>query len=112
MTHEGIEPLLEHLWELVEQVRREEAGEPVIECDVEYKYEAPYTIEREGEGYAIEGKKVVRVVRMTDFSNEEAVLHLQQRLKKMGIMKALQRMGAQAGMPIRIGEVELEYHPD
>lgn len=112
MTHDGLEPLLERLWELVEQVRLEEAGEPVIAEEAEYTFEAPFTIERDGEGYAIDGKNVNRAVRMTDFNNEEAVRYLQQRLKKMGIMKALQRMGAREGMTIRIGEVELEYYPD
>ncbi len=112
MTHDGIEPLLEHLWTLVEQVHKQEAGEPVIAEEANYTYEAPYTIEREGEGYVIDGKNVLRAVRMTDFSNEEAVRHLQKRLKKMGIMKTLQRMGAKEGMTIRIGEVELEYYPD
>jgi len=112
MAHDGLEPLLEHVWTLVEQVRKEEEGEPVVAEDAEYSYEAPYTIEREGEGYFIDGKNVNRAVRMTDFSNEEAVRHFQRRLKKMGIMKALQRMGAKEGVQIRIGKVELEYYPD
>jgi GTPase len=112
MTHDGIDPLLEHLWTLVEQVRREEAGAITVAEPAEYTYDAPYTIEPEGDGFAIDGQKVLRAVRMTDFSNEEAVCHLQHRLKKMGIMNALKRLGARAGATIRIGEVELEYHPD
>ncbi len=112
MTHNGLEPLLERLWVLVEQVRKQEEGEPVIAEEADYSYEAPFTIEQDGEGYIIDGKNVIRAVRMTDFSNEEAVRHFQRRLKKMGIMKALHRMGAKTGMAIRIGEVELEYYPD
>jgi GTP-binding protein len=112
MTHHGLEPLLEHVWILVEQVRKQEEGEPVVAEDAEYTYESPFTIEREGEGYVIEGKNINRAVRMTDFGNEEAVRHFQQRMKKMGIMKALHRLGAREGQAIRIGEVELEYYPD
>jgi len=112
MTHDGLEPLLEHVWTLVERVREAEKGEPVIAEDAEYAYEAPFTIDREGEGYAIEGKNILRAVRMTDFSNEEAVRHFQQRMKKMGIMKALHRLGAREGQTIRIGKIELEYYPD
>ncbi len=112
MTHDGLEPLLDHLWTQVESVRKQEEGVPIEAEDIEYTFQAPFTIEREGEGYAIDGKNVVRAVRMTDFGNEEAVRYLQHRLKKMGIMKALHRMGAREGASIRIGEVELEYFPD
>ena len=35
---------------------------------------------------------------------------MQKRLEKMGIFKALKRMGAQDGETIVIGEFELEYH--
>ena len=46
---------------------------------------------------------------MTDFENEEAIAHLQRRLEKMGIFKALKRMKAQPGQIVRIGDYELEY---
>jgi len=55
---------------------------------------------------------VVRAVRMTDFDNEEAVRHFQTKLQRMGVMKALKRMGAQPGQTISIDETELEYQPD
>ncbi len=48
---------------------------------------------------------------MTDFDNEEAVAHLQRSLEKMGVFKALKRMGAQPGMSVFIGDHELEYMP-
>ena len=33
-------------------------------------------------------------------------------LKKMGVLKALKRMGAQPGQTVRIGGVDLDYQPD
>ncbi|MFO7775007.1 MAG: GTPase ObgE [Candidatus Hydrogenedentota bacterium] len=115
VTGEGTEKLLEALWRAVEEARREESAEAALETGEAaetIRYEPPYTIHREGEGFRIEGQKVVRAVRMTNFDNEEAVNHLQERLKRMGVFKALKRMGAQTGQPIYVGEVKLEYQLD
>ena len=46
---------------------------------------------------------------MTDFENPEALNHLQRRLEKMGVFKALKRMDAVPGQMVRIGDQELEY---
>lgn len=111
-TGEGVSALLERVWELVEQVRREEAG--VIEAPIEreYTFEAPFTIERTPQGFLVEGATVIRAVRMTDFTNDQAVRHLQNKLQKMGLFKALKRMGAKEGQTISIGDVELDYQVD
>ncbi len=111
-THEGVEPLLEHLWTLVERVRLEETLTPDVEVEREYIYEAPYEIERVPDGFRIEGKTLIRMVRMTDFDNDEAVRHLHGKLQRMGVIKALKRMGAQQGHNIYIDEVELEYEEE
>ncbi len=111
-TGEGVGPLLEHLWAVVERVRQEEAEPENIPVERTYTYEAPFTVEKTAAGFRVEGRQVHRAVRMTDFDNEEAVHHLQHRLKGMGLFKVLKRLGAQAGQTIVIGDVELEYHPD
>jgi len=77
-----------------------------------YTYEVPYTIKREKDGFRVEGKPVLRAVSMTDFENDEAVAHLQHMLRRMGLFKALKRLGARTGEPIYIGEVKLEYRPE
>lgn len=109
---ESVPSLIEELWGLVQQAKRDEAavlaGQPVETG--EYTYEAPYTISRIDRRYRVEGERVERTLKMTDFSNEEAVRHMQKRLEKMGIFKALKRMGAQEGETILIGAFELEYH--
>ena len=111
-TGEGIADLLEHLWNLVDQLRREEDAAPKELELAEYAYEAPFTVERVEGGFRIDGKVAVRAVRMTNFDNEDAVRHLQKRFKKMGIVKALKRLGAEEGAAIFVGDAELEYHDD
>ncbi|MFA6241836.1 MAG: GTPase ObgE [Candidatus Hydrogenedentales bacterium] len=112
VTGEGSVALIEHLWAVVDRVRREEAGMVVPTVEYEYTFSAPFTIERAPSGFRIDGAAAIRAVRMTDFTNDEAVLHLQKKLAQMGVMKALKRMGAKAGESIHIGDAELEYHPD
>jgi len=112
-TGEGVEPLLERIYALVEQARRDEEALPKFEDEGrDYVYESPYEIEPLSDGYRITGKKVVRAVQMTDFGNEEAVVHLTNKLQKMGLFKALKRLGAEPGQSIYIEDVELEYQPD
>ncbi len=111
-TGEGVPELTETLWELVERARKEEDAEVVIEPEREYAYEPPFQIHKVAGGYDIAGQRVVRAVRMTDFENREGVRHLQETLERMGVFKALKRVGAKAGDTIFIGDAEMEYQPD
>lgn len=110
VTGDGIGELLELLWETLEQYNRELEGQEVdAPPAVEYTFDAPFTIESVDDGFSIAGKKVVRAVRMTDFTNEEGLQHLDRVLTKMGLFKALQKMGATEGDTIYIGGHEMEY---
>jgi len=113
VTGEGLPPLLENLWTLVDAARQTERDLPVPpEPEHVYAHEAPFTIRRTASGFRVQGARVLRVIRMTDFENPEAVRHLQHTLRKMGLFAALKRLGATPGQAIHIGEVELEYQPD
>lgn len=113
VTGEGVDPLLDALWHIVDTLKKEEPlpGEDTSPQG-EYTYEAPYTIGQTPQGFRVEGRSVLRAVRMTDFDNEEAVHHLQSRFQRMGLFKALKKMGARDGQLLHIGDVELEYRDD
>ncbi len=111
-TGEGIPELLEHLWAIVDRLKAEEDIEETPQQEVEFVFEAPFQIARIHNGFEIEGKAVTRAVLMTDFNNDEAVRHLQKRFQRMGLLKALKRLGAKEGETIVIGDIELEYHAE
>jgi GTP-binding protein len=113
VTGEGVAALIEHLWQIAERIRKEEA-EPGIALppEREYTFEAPFVIARIPEGFRVEGRRVAQAVNMTDFDNDQALDHLHHKLRLMGLFRALKRMGAQEGETIMIGDVELEYRPD
>lgn len=113
-TNEGIDVLMEAVWDAVERAKAEEEAAITIdgESSKDYVFEAPFTIEPTEDGYRVEGERALRAVRMTNFENEEAVTYLQKRLERMGIFKALKREGAADGATIHIGDFELEYHAE
>jgi GTP-binding protein len=50
-------------------------------------------------------------VRQTDFSNDEAVGYLADRLARIGVEDELVKLGAEPGVTVRIGDVEFEWQP-
>ena len=112
VAQSGVPELLEALYAMVERARKdiEETEEP--EPEKEYTYTAPFEAHPVAGGFRIEGRRVLRAVRMTDFENPQAVRHLQSTLRGLGLFRTLKRLGAQPGQSIHIGGIELEYQPD
>ncbi|MDQ3725737.1 MAG: Obg family GTPase CgtA, partial [Actinomycetota bacterium] len=73
--------------------------------------EGGYWVEREDDGgFRILGRGVEMLFERHDTKNEEALAYLEQRLKEMGVLAALDRAGFKAGDDVRIGELEFELH--
>jgi GTP-binding protein len=60
-------------------------------------------VERNGQ-YVVRGEKPTRWVRQTDFSNDEAVGFLADRLNRLGVEAKLLELGATAGDDVIIGD--------
>lgn len=65
-----------------------------------------FEVVREGEAFRITGPRPVRWVRQTDFSNDEAVGYLADRLARLGVDDALAAAGAAPGAEVRIGTAD------
>ncbi len=65
-----------------------------------------FSVTQTGEGWRVRGDKPERWVRQTDFSNDEAVGFLADRLNRLGVEKRLVELGAEEGDTVLIG------HPD
>ncbi|MEU9606862.1 GTPase ObgE [Streptomyces sp. NPDC048057] len=69
--------------------------------------DAGFTVTREdGDLYRVRGEKPERWVRQTDFSNDEAVGYLADRLARLGVEEELMKAGARAGDGVAIGPEE------
>jgi GTP-binding protein len=63
-----------------------------------------FSVTATGEGWRVRGTKPERWVRQTDFSNDEAVGFLADRLNRLGVERRLVELGAQEGDTVLIGD--------
>jgi GTP-binding protein len=74
--------------------------------------EGGYWVEREEDGaFRVLGRGVEVLFERHDIKNEEALAYLEQRLKEIGVIAALDRAGFEPGNDVRIGEHEFELFP-
>jgi GTP-binding protein len=108
-SHEGLRQLMFAMAEIVAARR---AAEPVKETQ-RIVIRPPsstgrdeFTIKETSEGWRVRGEKPERWIRQTDFSNDEAVGFLADRLNRIGVETKLVEMGAVEGDPVLIGDPE------
>jgi len=108
-TTEGLRELRFAMAEIVGQAR-ETAPEPepvrVVIRPPGVK-DAGFEVVRTDDGaYLIRGEKPFRWVAQTDFSNDEAVGYLADRLARLGVEEALAKAGAEPGDTVLIGDFD------
>jgi len=119
-THQGLQTLAD---ELVSRVDEAPAPSPAA-CDealaelAEHRVFRPsaprrYTVRRAGDGvYAVDGEGIERLLARYDLDNEEALAHLERRLRGIGVLRALEAEGFQAGDEVQIAGVAFDLDPD
>ncbi|MDP9461397.1 MAG: GTPase ObgE [Actinomycetota bacterium] len=73
-----------------------------------------FTVERDpedAEAFVVRGVRPERWVRQTDFTNDEAVGFLADRLNRLGVEQELAKAGAREGDAVTIGEVTFDWMP-
>ncbi|WP_149202767.1 GTPase ObgE [Actinotalea subterranea] len=108
-SHEGLRPLTFALAELVGQAR--EAARSVVPARIVLRPKAVddtgFTVTRRENGdrvwFEVRGQKPERWVRQTEFSNDEAVGYLADRLARLGVEEKLFAAGATPGAEVVIG---------
>ena len=104
-THEGLRQLSFAMAGLVMEARANLAPveAPRIVITPKAVDDGGFTITEEPEGYRVRGERPERWVRQTDFSNDEAVGYLADRLARLGVEEALFKAGAKPGATVMIG---------
>lgn len=110
-SHEGLRPLTFALAGLVTQARAEAesliAVRPRVVIAPTAVDDSGFNVKRLGSGaFRVTGARPTRWVRQTDFSNEDAVAYLAERLARLGVEEELRRLGAVAGSEVLIGPVD------
>jgi GTP-binding protein len=72
-----------------------------------------FEVEKRGEGsFAVRGKGIERLLQRYDTENEDAMAYLEERLRRIGVLGALEAEGFQPGDELEVGGVTFELDPD
>ncbi|MEV8636208.1 GTPase ObgE [Streptosporangium sp. NPDC051023] len=111
-THEGLKELTYAMGEMVAAARE---AAPIVEptrlvIKPRQLGDAGFTVRRVDENtFQVTGAKPERWIRQTDFTNDEAVGYLADRLERLGVEEELTKAGAKAGAEVVIGSMETGY---
>ncbi|MDP8936597.1 MAG: GTPase ObgE [Actinomycetota bacterium] len=107
VTGAGVGDLLHRLEALVREAR---ATEPTAEAFVVHRPEPEgVRVEREGSTLVVVGRAAERAVAVNDLTNPQALDYVHDRLRRLGVDRALSRAGAREGDTVRIGKLSFDY---
>ena len=115
-AHQGTDELMQYTVRRLHEIRQEEAERAASEINTDMTGpvlrplpDDAFTVTKEKGVYVVRGKRVGRLVSMTDLENEEGMDRLQVTMAKMGVTKALEEAGVKVGDVVRFGKVELYW---
>ena len=114
-TGEGLEELARAIFRHVPPERSEEAAS--AETPATHRVYRPgrgdaFKVERTGPGaFRVEGERVERLIARHDVDNEEALRYVEERLRALGVIKALESAGFEPGDDVEIRGIVFELDP-
>ncbi|TDD13264.1 GTPase ObgE [Nonomuraea diastatica] len=111
-THDGLRELTFAMGEWVAAARAVKPVEEPTRLVIRPRQlgEAGFRVRRVNDNlFQVTGEKPERWIRQTDFSNDEAVGYLADRLERLGVEEELAKAGARAGVEVVIGPMEGGY---
>jgi GTP-binding protein len=114
VSRDGLRPLTFALWDMVAAYRAAlppvAPRRPVIKpIPVD---ESGFTVSANGDGgFVVRGIRPERWVSQTDFTNDEAVGYLGDRLARLGVEDELLKLGAKPGCAVTIADMTFDWEP-
>jgi GTP-binding protein len=108
---DGLRPLIGQIATLVDEAR---AAQPrPVSFTVHRPEPAGIVVERDMSGdWVVLGRPAERAVALSNLTDVEALAYAQNRLKSLGVDKALAKAGAREGDRVHIGNFEFDYTQD
>ncbi len=110
-TREGIGPLLDRVYNLLEKVK--DIEEPVEEIlDLVYHKntsDKPFTVRKENGVYVVEGRLVEQLLASVNLDDSDSIKYFQKVLRKRGIVDELRQFGVKDGDTVKMEDLEFEY---
>lgn len=113
-TKKGIEPLMDRVIELLEEIgeissifEEEEVVDDIYTLEEEEK---GFTIRKENNHYIVEGPDLKRLIYSVNFEDLDSVRYFQKMLRNKGIIDELEDRGIEDGDIVKILNIEFEYY--
>ncbi|MGE5629561.1 MAG: GTPase ObgE [Caulobacteraceae bacterium] len=110
-TRQGIDPLMDRVYNLLESVK--DIEEPVEEIPelVYHKNtsEKPFTVRKENGAYIVEGSLVEQLLASVNLDDSDSIKYFQKVLRKRGIVDELRQLGVKDGDTVKMLDFEFEY---
>lgn len=113
VTGAGIRELLYYVSEELKKL----PDEPIVfeqeyfpEEELIYIDDLPYTVEKEGGIYVVEGPKIEKMLGYTNLDSEKGFAFFQKFLKDTGILDELESAGIQEGDTVRMYGLQFDYY--
>ena len=112
-TGAGLDELTEAVFRHVPPLPEPEEAEPAATHRLYTPGEGDaFRVVREGDGvYRVEGERVERLLARHDVDNEQALRYVEEQLRAMGVIRALEAAGFEPGDDVQIGETVFELDP-
>jgi GTP-binding protein len=114
-TGEGLRELADAVFQHVPPEER--AGERAADTPAVHRVYRPgrgesYSVERTGPGaFRVEGERIERLIARHDVDNDEALRYVEERLRALGVIRALESAGFEPGDDVEIGGIVFELDP-
>lgn len=112
IANDGIKPVLQKTWELIQEIPREELEEeyPVEELLRENNKKEPWIIKKvEEHVFEVDGRIVDDVLKKYVFTGDEGIISFLQMMRNLGMEVELEKAGVEEGDIIIIAGYEFEY---
>jgi len=107
-TSQGTEALLYSIVELLKSEAPEESI-PILVPTMHQTDESSWTVEVVEDAYHVIGKRIERMVAMTNLERDDDLRYLHRRLERLGVIARLREAGASEGDTVRIGDYEFAF---
>ncbi|HRF60228.1 MAG TPA: GTPase ObgE [Fimbriimonadaceae bacterium] len=108
-TGHGLEPLLYETLRLVREAEAAQPEVPVIAPTIRDEFDQHWEVVAIEGGYEVLGRRILRMVAMTDLDNRDALRYLHRRLQRLGVIEKLREMGAEEGDTVVVGDLEFHF---